>query len=221
MGLINPTLPTIGDPNSSEDADIRNALQTIVSAINGNITDANVGAGAAVAYSKLNLAAGLQVTDLASSLAAILGVTATYREYSEVLTTETSASLSWADLATVGPQMTLTVTAGSLLLLQYDVTMRTAFANATAAWAGVEIATDYPLTGTISSFTSLDVSGITFQKFGNVKSTTSQRFISTLFSVPIITSGSRTIKLKYGVDGGANTGEWSNRKLWAISITGF
>lgn len=41
MGLISPTLPTLGDPNSTEDVDVRNALQAILALVNGNIDSAN------------------------------------------------------------------------------------------------------------------------------------------------------------------------------------
>lgn len=45
MAFIAPTIPTIGDPNSSEDGDIVSALNTIVSAINGNLDSSNITAG--------------------------------------------------------------------------------------------------------------------------------------------------------------------------------
>jgi hypothetical protein len=43
MGLISPTLPTIGQLNATEDADLLDALQTIVNEINGNIDSSNFG----------------------------------------------------------------------------------------------------------------------------------------------------------------------------------
>jgi len=52
MGLISITLPTIGDLNSTEDVDIRNALSTIQTAINGNL-DANNLTNASVTLAKL------------------------------------------------------------------------------------------------------------------------------------------------------------------------
>jgi len=41
MGLIDDTVPTIGDPNSTEDADVRNALVRLFALVNGNIDAAN------------------------------------------------------------------------------------------------------------------------------------------------------------------------------------
>jgi hypothetical protein len=43
MGLISPTLPTIGQLNATEDADLLDSLQTIVNEINGNIDSSNLG----------------------------------------------------------------------------------------------------------------------------------------------------------------------------------
>ena len=53
MGTINPTLPTISNPNSTEDPLIRAALSTIIAEFNGNIDNNNVKSAAAIAYSKL------------------------------------------------------------------------------------------------------------------------------------------------------------------------
>lgn len=59
MGLISITLPTIGDPNASEDADIRDALQKIRDEINGLLDNANIKNTAGITHSKLaNAAAG-------------------------------------------------------------------------------------------------------------------------------------------------------------------
>lgn len=53
MALIAPTIPTIGQPNSTEDADIVSALNTIVAAINGGLDSANLAAGAAITDAQL------------------------------------------------------------------------------------------------------------------------------------------------------------------------
>jgi hypothetical protein len=53
MGLISITLPTIGDPNSTEDVDIRNSLATFQTLVNGNIDNANLAAAANISASKL------------------------------------------------------------------------------------------------------------------------------------------------------------------------
>jgi hypothetical protein len=42
LGLLSITLPTLGDPNSTEDVDLRNALSLIQTLLNGNIDSANI-----------------------------------------------------------------------------------------------------------------------------------------------------------------------------------
>jgi hypothetical protein len=49
MPLIAPTLPTIGQPVSTEDPKVISAFQAIVSAINGNLDSANLHDGAVTA----------------------------------------------------------------------------------------------------------------------------------------------------------------------------
>jgi hypothetical protein len=54
MGLISPTLPTVGsEGRGAGEVDVRNALTTILAEFNGNITDANIKSTAAIADSKL------------------------------------------------------------------------------------------------------------------------------------------------------------------------
>lgn len=53
MALINPTLPTIGQPNSTEHQDVTNALTTIVAAFNGAVDSVNLGATAKVSVSSV------------------------------------------------------------------------------------------------------------------------------------------------------------------------
>lgn len=45
-GSVNPNLPTIGDPNSTEDADVRNSFITLRDALNAVLTPANALDGA-------------------------------------------------------------------------------------------------------------------------------------------------------------------------------
>lgn len=42
MGLLNLTLPSVGQPNSTEDVDVVNAFSAIQTLVNGNLDDANV-----------------------------------------------------------------------------------------------------------------------------------------------------------------------------------
>lgn len=63
MAIINPTLPTPGDPRGSEETDVRNAVVALLNLVNGNIDAANV------------LDASLTAEELAAALAVQLGVT--------------------------------------------------------------------------------------------------------------------------------------------------
>jgi hypothetical protein len=65
MAIINPTLPTLGDLNATEDGDVRNALLTIVNAINGSL-DANNLADGAVTSQKI-LDGTIALADLAAA----------------------------------------------------------------------------------------------------------------------------------------------------------
>ncbi len=53
MGTINPTIPTLGDPNSSEDSDVRSALITIRDAINGELDTNNLSGSASLTDEQL------------------------------------------------------------------------------------------------------------------------------------------------------------------------
>lgn len=53
MGTINPSLPTIGQSNSTEDPDIVTCFTAILAEFNGNIDNNNIKSSAAIAWSKL------------------------------------------------------------------------------------------------------------------------------------------------------------------------
>jgi hypothetical protein len=53
MATINPQIPTVGQPNSTEDAKITSGMTTIRDAINGNLDNDNIISGANINGSKL------------------------------------------------------------------------------------------------------------------------------------------------------------------------
>lgn len=57
MALINPTLPTAGQPRASEDIDVLNALTMIRDAINGGLDSTNMAAALLNMFLRLNVAA--------------------------------------------------------------------------------------------------------------------------------------------------------------------
>jgi hypothetical protein len=53
MSVLNPILPTAGDPRGGEEIDTLNALAAILADYNGQINNDNLAAGANIAWSKL------------------------------------------------------------------------------------------------------------------------------------------------------------------------
>jgi hypothetical protein len=53
MGIINPQVPVVGQPNATEEPKIPGAINTIASEINGNLDNANIKTGANINGSKL------------------------------------------------------------------------------------------------------------------------------------------------------------------------
>lgn len=78
MGTINPAIPTIGQPNSTEDVDVRDSLTTIRDEINGNLDNANIKSAANIDGSKLASASvnGSKLVDNSVSPAKISNGTA-------------------------------------------------------------------------------------------------------------------------------------------------
>ena len=112
--LINPTLPTLGDPNATEDADVRNALLTIVNAING----------------------GLDKDNLADALLETLGVskTGTVRRGKSIIATEESRANAAFGLMTTPDRVSgLVVPADSLVCVAYSALWKESVAGAARA----------------------------------------------------------------------------------------
>ncbi|HEU4975288.1 MAG TPA: hypothetical protein VFT50_09380 [Baekduia sp.] len=71
MAQIDPTLPTVGQPNSTEDADIVSAFQAILALVNGGLDDANIANGANIDGAKL-LAHSVGTTQIAAVESAVI-----------------------------------------------------------------------------------------------------------------------------------------------------
>lgn len=145
---------------------------------------------------------------LSASLQAQISIDAV-RDYAEVLTEETTNSTSWADLATVGPSVTLTAPSGGLLVVAASALIKgSGFPE--PGYVGVHVTTDRAISGSvefgetifqsddISSYTSLPLTGV--------------------MAIPV-TAGSRTIALKYRSPGGDIAVK--DRKLFAMMFGGF
>lgn len=121
MALINPTLPTIGQPNSTEDVDLLSALSAIIAAINGGLDTAN-----------LATAAGVTETQLAAALTTRLGLGSTGRGKSLIAPTESRSNTAYG-LLTTPDKVTVTLPSGGLILLAYQATWQESVAGAARA----------------------------------------------------------------------------------------
>lgn len=95
IGLTNPALPVIGNPNSTEDPKIQGAFSAILATLNGNIDSANL-ADAAVGNAELqtNAVTGAKIADSTINSSKILDGT--------LVTTDlaTSTLNTWLKLVT-------------------------------------------------------------------------------------------------------------------------
>ena len=107
MPAINPTMPVVGSPHSTEDPKIRAALIAIRNAINGNLDMDNWTLGS------------VEASNLDDDLAAALGInngSNVGRGYSTVATSQSTTSSSYTDLGTAGPSVTVDVPATGFVM---------------------------------------------------------------------------------------------------------
>lgn len=128
MPSINPTLPTIGQPNSTEDQDVINALTTIIAAINGGLDTAN-----------LTAAAGVTAAQLATAVQAAVGLNgaSTRRGKSIVATEESTASGSYTTLATPDRVSGIVLPTDGLIFVAYQATWRSTVSGAAGGAASI------------------------------------------------------------------------------------
>lgn len=141
MALINPTLPTIGQPNSTEDQDVLNALTTIVAAINGGLDAANITDGS-LTTAELATAAGIvggQIADgtlsaskLATAVQAAAGLNgaSTRRGKCNVPGAEARASATYGTLTTPDQVASITLPTDGLIAVMYQAQMQESVAGA-------------------------------------------------------------------------------------------
>jgi hypothetical protein len=110
VGTINPTLPTLGQPNVTEDPDLLNALTAILNEFNGNVDEANLKAAVKTA---LGLSDG----------------TTSRRGKAIVPGTDTRANAAYGLLGTPD-QVTVDLPANGLLGIAYEATWRESVASA-------------------------------------------------------------------------------------------
>jgi hypothetical protein len=146
MGLIAPTVPTVGQPRGSEEVDVLNALNTIIAAVNGNIDAANL-AALAVTPSKMlghdAVVSSLPVAPVDGQECFFLADAANgvvwalkYRAASAsafkwefiggpplsaiIATSESTASITYVALTTAGPTVTAPLAGDYAVLAMYE-----------------------------------------------------------------------------------------------------
>jgi hypothetical protein len=120
-----------------------------------------------------------------------------------VATSQTTASTTYADLATAGPSVTVTTGTQALVFVTCQLSNNSGVNQRALAAVAVSGATTYAAN---------DVDAIRYQVFG---SNADHRGTSAVL-FKALTAGSNTFKMQYRVDGG--TGSFSNRHLCVIAL---
>lgn len=216
MAQINPTLPSIGQPNATEDPDLLSCLTQILAEFNGNIDASNLKAAAGILGTQLASTAALDNLGTAIAEALGLNVGSTIRsDYAEVLTSQATGSAGPTDLATVGPTCAVTVPTNGFVAVYASAEINPTGGGENGTVYLVE-ATDIPAGVAILSSA---VAGFNFRVtspsgFGVAAIPQQGGFL--IFPA---TAGLRTFKLQYGRVGGAVSSDFRNRKLWVQAFS--
>lgn len=116
MALISPALPTIGQPNSTEDQDVVNALSAIVSAINGGLDTANLSTAAA----------GITAAQFATAVQAAAGLNgaSTRRGKCIVPTEEPRTNTAYGLMTTPDRVSNIVLPTDGLIFVAYNATWK-------------------------------------------------------------------------------------------------
>lgn len=166
---------------------------TITDFTNAHHTHANSAGGAQLTGSSALVNSTVTADKLATGAAT-----------ASVLTSQTSASTSYTDLATAGPSVTVTIGANGLLLVIFS-------AQVSNSTAGGNVFMSFALSGT-NTLASADINCSDFLPYANGGSGSNNNAI--LLSG--LSAGSTTVKAQYKV--GAGTGTWASRVISAIPL---
>lgn len=205
MGQISPAIPAIDELNSTADPKIRNALITIRNEINGRLNSDNWEPGS------------IQAINFSDDLAKLLGIdngSVDGRGYAAVATSQTTSSTSFADLATVGPQVTVNVPANGIVAVYAEATINPGSGG--AALVGLHEPTDQPSAIPILNGLNADGTKTRATVPGSIDGVDKATARGAFLHVPA-TAGARTYTLKYARVGGSGNVTYSNRKLWVIA----
>lgn len=195
MATISVSLPSDGE--TIDAADYNTPINTIVTAINGNLDNSNIAANAAISGSKL-ADGGVTASKLATG-----GTAAT------VATSETTTSTSFADLTTTTDTVTATVGANGLAL----VNIYSSISNSTINAKGfVGFAISGATTQAAADNFSVELQGYAANAEGRKGCS---------FLLTGLTPGSTTFKMKYKVEtggSGAGTGTFKDRRISVVPL---
>ena len=201
MPEINPTIPVVGSPHSTEDPKTRAALITIRNAINGNLDMDNWTPGS------------IEASSLDDDLAAALGInngSNVGRGYSTVATSQSTTSSSYTDLGTAGPSVTVDVPATGFVMAYVEVNVTGPTTG--SSLVGIYEATDLPSTQTVL----LQLAGSSGVMKSSPGSITGVSTVGGWLMLPA-TAGARTYTLKYARFSGSGNATFSGRKLWVVA----
>ena len=201
MATISVSLPS--DGTTADVSDYNTPITTIVNEVNGNLDNANIKTGAAIATSKLADDAGITTAKIAAG-AVTSAKTDFTPQVSEVDTAEGTTSTSYTNLATTGPAVTITVPSSGKIWLSFG----SLIANSVSGG---------------SSYMALDISGANTVAAGATKyevrmsaANNAYQTCAKSFLVTGLTPGSTTFTAKYKVS--ANTGTYSFRHISAFQV---
>lgn len=200
MPEINPTIPVVGFPHTTEDPKTRAALITIRNAINGNLDMDNWTPGSVEASSLDD--------DLAKSVGIDNG-SVSGRDYDFVATSQGTTSSSYTDLATAGPSITLDVPTDGFVLLYAEASITGPSTGSSIV--GIYEATDFPS----SQLVLLQLAGASGTRKTVPGSISGTDTVGGFITLPA-TAGSRTYTLKYARYLGTGTATFASRKLWGM-----
>ena len=154
-----------------------------------------VGSAAQVLTVDSSTATGLKWATAASSVPANAGAT--------VATAETTTSTSYTDLATSGPEVTVTTGTKALVIYTSEISNNTsnAYSNMSYAVSGA------------TTIAALDTQSLFIRQ---TSSTTGQPFRASATSVVTLTAGSNTFTAKYRVNSGTAT--FQDRSIFVINL---
>lgn len=135
MGLITATVPTVGAPRETEEADVTTALTALFGLVNGSIDAANIASAAGITGAQLAAAAGITGAQLAAATQAALGLNgASVRRGKSIIATEESrTNTAYGTLTTPDQVSGVVMPTDGLIFVTYRALWKNSVASAASA----------------------------------------------------------------------------------------